>query len=128
VGTLVSSTNKTDCHNLVEILLKVALNTITIIKMMFVVSFFSFVFFSDTVPSNNILFWVTSRNLSFILSVDCPIICKTVKYIDKSDNSYLCVLSFDTSRFIWLIADWSVENMNTDVTAGGYIVIYWHYT
>ena len=27
-GTLVSSTNKTDCHNITEILLKVALNTI----------------------------------------------------------------------------------------------------
>ena len=29
-GTLVSSTNKTDCHNITEILLKVALNTITL--------------------------------------------------------------------------------------------------
>jgi len=28
-GTLVSSTYKTDCHNIAEILLKVALNTIT---------------------------------------------------------------------------------------------------
>jgi hypothetical protein len=27
-GTPVSSTNKTDCHNIIEILLKVALNTI----------------------------------------------------------------------------------------------------
>jgi hypothetical protein len=27
-GTLVSSTNKTDCHDITEILLKVALNTI----------------------------------------------------------------------------------------------------
>ena len=27
-GTLVSSTNKTDCHNIIDILLKVALNTI----------------------------------------------------------------------------------------------------
>jgi hypothetical protein len=30
LGTSVSSTNKTDCHNITEILLKVALNTITI--------------------------------------------------------------------------------------------------
>jgi hypothetical protein len=30
-GTLVSSTNKTDCHDITEILLKVALNTITLI-------------------------------------------------------------------------------------------------
>jgi hypothetical protein len=28
-GTLVSSTNKRDCHDITEILLKVALNTIT---------------------------------------------------------------------------------------------------
>ena len=30
-GTQVFSTNKTDCHNIAEILLKVALNTITLI-------------------------------------------------------------------------------------------------
>ena len=30
-GTLVSSTNKTDCHDITEILLKVALNTITLV-------------------------------------------------------------------------------------------------
>jgi hypothetical protein len=29
-GTLVSSTNKTDCHDITEILLKVALNTINL--------------------------------------------------------------------------------------------------
>jgi hypothetical protein len=29
-GTLVSSTNKTDCHEITEILLEVALNTITL--------------------------------------------------------------------------------------------------
>jgi hypothetical protein len=31
-GTPVFSTNKTDCHDIAEILLKVALNTITVIK------------------------------------------------------------------------------------------------
>jgi hypothetical protein len=30
VGTPVSSTNKTDCHNITEILLKVVLNAITL--------------------------------------------------------------------------------------------------
>jgi hypothetical protein len=30
LGTPVSSTNKTDCHNIAEILLKVALSTITL--------------------------------------------------------------------------------------------------
>jgi uncharacterized membrane protein len=34
-GTLVSSTSKTDHHDITEILLKVALNTITIISTMF---------------------------------------------------------------------------------------------
>jgi hypothetical protein len=29
-GTLLSSTNKADCHNITEIMLKVALNTITL--------------------------------------------------------------------------------------------------
>jgi hypothetical protein len=32
-GTPVSSTNKTDCHNITEILLKVALNTIKQIQI-----------------------------------------------------------------------------------------------
>ena len=35
--TLISSTNKTDCHDITEILLKVALNTITIIIHLMVV-------------------------------------------------------------------------------------------
>jgi hypothetical protein len=30
LGTPVSSTNKTDCHDITEVLLKVALNTITL--------------------------------------------------------------------------------------------------
>jgi hypothetical protein len=34
-GTLVSSTNKTDHHNIAEILLKVALNTITITLILY---------------------------------------------------------------------------------------------
>jgi hypothetical protein len=33
LGTLVSSTNKTDCHDITEILLKVVLNTILIIPL-----------------------------------------------------------------------------------------------
>jgi len=33
MGTMVSSTNKIDCHNIAEILLKVALNTITLALM-----------------------------------------------------------------------------------------------
>ena len=34
-GTMVSSTNKTDCHNITEILLKVALNTITLTLLLY---------------------------------------------------------------------------------------------
>jgi len=51
-----------------------------------------------------------SSNLSFIF--DCPIIYKTVKYIDKSDNNSQCAVDFNTTRFGRLIADWSVENMS----------------
>jgi hypothetical protein len=47
-----------------------------------------------------------SCNLSFIF--DCPIICKTVKYINKLDNSYWYIYS-------QVIAEWSVENMNHDI-------------
>jgi len=36
MGTLASSTNKTDCHDITEILLKVALNTITITQPMYI--------------------------------------------------------------------------------------------
>jgi hypothetical protein len=42
-GIPVSSTNKTDCHNITEILLKVALNTITIthvFKFLVIITFF----------------------------------------------------------------------------------------
>ena len=72
---------------------------------MFVESFFSF--FGYTLTSNNIMFEVMSCNLSFIF--DHPIVCKTVKHIDQSENSSWPVLVFNTLRFSRLIADWSVE-------------------
>jgi hypothetical protein len=37
--------------------------------------------------------------------------------IDQSDSSSWCVLSFNTLRFGKIIADWSVENMNSGVTS-----------
>ena len=58
-----------------------------------------------------------SGNLSVIFGL--PIICKTVKYIDKSDSSFHHKLSFNASRFGRLIADWAVENMNSDATTYG---------
>jgi len=58
---------------------------------MFVVSFFFFKFFGDTLTSNNFPFGGHVRgNLSFIF--DRPIICKTFKYIDESENIFWHVL------------------------------------
>jgi len=51
-----------------------------------------------------------SGDLSFIL--DCSAICKTVKYIDQYDSSSHYVLGCDTTRYVRLIADWSVQNVN----------------
>jgi hypothetical protein len=45
-GTPVSSTNETDCHNITEILLKVALNTITITPL-YVYYMYVTIFFLD---------------------------------------------------------------------------------
>jgi len=45
-----------------------------------------------------------SANFSFIF--DRPIIPKTIKYIDQSNNSSQHVLGFNHGR---LISDWSVE-------------------
>ena len=42
-GTPVSSTNKTDCHDITELLLKVVLNTITLTQMFFFYYFSTFV-------------------------------------------------------------------------------------
>jgi hypothetical protein len=56
----------------------------------------------------NISSGVMSARLSFIF--DHPIIRKTVKYIDQSNNSQH-ELSFNTGK---LITDWSVENRNLE--------------
>jgi hypothetical protein len=64
----------------------------------------------NILTSNNIHFEVMSCNFSVIF--DNPIICKTVIYIDKSDNSSWREVGFDTYRFDRLITDWSVQNMN----------------
>jgi hypothetical protein len=60
-GTPVFCTNKNDCHNITEILLKLALNTIS----------------EKKTTSNNIMNGIMSRNISFIF--DHPIISKTVE-------------------------------------------------
>ena len=68
----------------------------------------------DTQTSNNIQFGFMSCNLSFIF--DHPIICKTFKHIDQSDNSSSCVFNVDIQRFSRLIAHQSVENTNSHMT------------
>ena len=68
---------------------------------MFIVPFFVY---DDTLTSNNILFEVMSCYLS--INFDCPIICKTVKYSDQSDNSCWYVLGFDTSSLSRINANW----------------------
>jgi len=60
---------------------------------MFVVSYFHFSS-RDTLTSKKHSVEVMSANLSFIF--DSPIIYKTVKYTDQSDNGSLCVLVFKT--------------------------------
>ena len=78
-GTLVSSTNKTDCHDITEILLKVALNTINqsnkhILSYFF--SIISFFFFQDKaigVPFCQDL--STEDNFTCCLSIDKHINC-----------------------------------------------------
>jgi inhibitor of KinA sporulation pathway (predicted exonuclease) len=54
---------------------------------------------------------------SFIFGI--PIICKTVKYIDQSENSSCQVLGCITQDLVWLTADWPVENVNPDMAPYG---------
>ena len=50
-----------------------------------------------------------SKFLGFVFFIVLKCGCKTVKYIDQSNNGSLHVIEFNTSR---LITDWSVPNMN----------------
>jgi hypothetical protein len=61
--------------------------------------FFGFFFFSDALISNNISFRVMSCYLLF--KFDRP--SKTIKYIDPSDNSFSCVIDFDSKILNMLI-------------------------
>jgi hypothetical protein len=69
---MVSSSNKTDRHDITDILLKVALNTINQAN--------------QPDMKNKQYHTIMSGTLSFIS--DRPNICKTSKYIDQSENSY----------------------------------------
>jgi hypothetical protein len=76
--------------------------------------------FGDSLTSNNTLL----GNLS--LTFDRPIKCKTVNYIDQSKTTVLVVYSVSNIYiFSRLIANWSVENMNLDVTPYE-MLVYFH--
>ena len=70
--------------------------------------------FANTLTINNIPLDFMSCDLWIIFV--CPIICNTVQYIHYRTTASWHVLSFDTQIFSRLIAEWSVENMNLDVT------------
>jgi hypothetical protein len=63
-GTPVSSTNKTDCHDITEILLKVALNTIALTLTQKPTKFFYILLISTVIETpekampNGLTFWV----------------------------------------------------------------------
>jgi hypothetical protein len=61
-GTPVSSTNKTDCHDITEILLEVALNTINLTKYMYIVSEYKIKLYS----AHGVLIYATFNNISVI--------------------------------------------------------------
>jgi hypothetical protein len=89
-------------------------------KIFVVLFFFScFPWWETRLTSNKIPFGVMSCNLSFIF--DRPIICKTVIYVDQSDNSW-CIHSALIPKYVvgsWLIG-WNTEpwrvTQNHDVT------------
>ena len=73
LGPLVSSTNKTDCHNIAEILLKVALNTITPNQCIYIficnLCVFSFISLKDIFGINRL---TDTEN--------CPSVCHQTHY------------------------------------------------
>jgi hypothetical protein len=90
------------------------------IRYLLCFSFFScFPWWETRLTSNKIPFGIMSCNLSFIF--DRPIICKTVIYVDQSDNSW-CIHSALIPKYVvgsWLIG-WNTEpwrvTQNHDVT------------
>ena len=66
-GTPVSSTNKTDRHDINEILLNMALNTITIIPISFKVVYFKHAMFQQ------IWYWLSVSKLCYIVNHTCYI-------------------------------------------------------
>ena len=98
-GTLVSSTNKTDCHDIAEILLQVALNNITLITQVLKVS--ASIFTSITT------FCYTSDNIclnlqSFIAAVSLYILgVINLIWFFPSIFTYSPDLSFTSQRERW---------------------------
>ena len=65
-GTPVSSTNKTDCHDITEILLKVALNTITLTFIFIGINF---------VDLRKMRYWLTFHRIPNCYSYLCLLQC-----------------------------------------------------
>ena len=72
-GTLVSSTNKTDCHNITEILLKVALNTITL--TLYIDTFIHEIYYYEAKKHVKTLYLYC-----FYIAVDSVVICVLICY------------------------------------------------
>jgi hypothetical protein len=72
--------------------------------------FCNFIFLKTNLIKIRCLLYLFFNNFSLAIT------CKTVEYIDQSNNSFWCIVSFDTYRFSRLITDWAVENMNSDMT------------
>jgi hypothetical protein len=69
-GTLLSSTNKTDHHDITEILLKVALNTIKQIA-------FVCLFYTDTLQEWYVVFKIFELTTSVVIGTDCIGSCES---------------------------------------------------
>jgi hypothetical protein len=81
-GILVSFTSKTDCHDIIEILLKVALHTITLTPLLYCVHFFHMQF---------IVTLLLSSNLSYI-NIRCQIENQVSDYRLLGASSLTCSL------------------------------------
>ena len=75
-----------------------------------------FMFFVDTQTSNNIQFGINELSFIFVH----PITCQTNKHIEQQYN--MCVLGYNIEKYRMRISDWSVENMNPEVTSNGLLV------
>ena len=100
LGALVSSTNKTDCHDITDLLLKVALNTITLTHSYFL---------CIILPGGQIIYWV-KYNYYTQLKIVIHIPNYFYLVLNRYHNSALsCVLNLiEDKRLI----DWLLFNIH----------------